>query len=85
MRSSSTGISDINYGCQDPVLDDLFIKQARAVGRAQRFLRAFSDCWTRRPTSSTPSSGTASSPIAQVRGWTIRQPLPEPALDTVWL
>ena len=43
-KFQSTGISDNNYGrYKDPVLDDLFIKQARAVDpeERKRLLRAF--------------------------------------------
>jgi len=43
-KYQSTGISDNNYcRCKDPVLDELFIKQARAIDpeERKRYLRAF--------------------------------------------
>ena len=90
-KFQSVGISDINYGrYKDPVLDELFIKQARAVDpdERKRFLRAFEKRllddeahylytlqWHRIVAHS-----------AKVRGWTITPShFLNQQLDTVWL
>jgi peptide/nickel transport system substrate-binding protein len=90
-KFQSTGISDINYGrYKDAVLDELFIKQARAVDpdERKRFLRAFEKRlldeeahflytlqWHRIVAHS-----------AKVRGWTITPShYLNQQLDTVWL
>jgi len=90
-KFQSVGISDINYGrYKDPVLDDLFVKQARAVDpeERKRFLRAFEKRllddeahflytlqWHRIVAHS-----------AKVRGWTITPShYLNQQLDTVWL
>jgi peptide/nickel transport system substrate-binding protein len=90
-KFQSVGISDINYGrYKDPVLDDLFIKQARAVDpdERKRLLRAYEKRllddeahylytlqWHRIVAHS-----------AKVRGWTITPShFLNQQLDTVWL
>ena len=90
-KFQSTGISDNNYSrYKDPVIDDLFLKQARAMDpdERKRLLRAFEKrlldeevhyFYTLQWHRIVPHS-------AKVRGWTIT-----PAhylnqqLDTVWL
>jgi peptide/nickel transport system substrate-binding protein len=90
-KFQSTGISDNNYGrYKDPVLDDLFLRQARAMDpeERKRLLRAFEKrlldeevhyFYTLQWHRIVPHS-------AKIRGWTIT-----PAhylnqqLDTVWL
>ncbi|HEY2991628.1 MAG TPA: ABC transporter substrate-binding protein [Methylomirabilota bacterium] len=90
-KFQSTGLSDNNYGrYKDPILDDLFLRQARAMDpeERKRLLRAFEKrlldeevhyAYTLQWHRIVPHS-------AKVRGWTIT-----PAhylnqqLDTVWL
>jgi peptide/nickel transport system substrate-binding protein len=87
----STGISDRNFGrYKDPVLDDLFIKQARALDAEERkrYLRAFERrlldeevhyIYTLQQLRIIPHS-------AKVRGWTITPAhFLNQQLDTVWL
>ena len=85
-KFQSTGVSDSNYArYKDPVLDDLYLRQARALDPEERApgparLRE-RRLRTRRYATSTRCSGTASCPhSAKVRGWTITPgPLPQPA------
>ena len=83
-------VSDNNYSrYKDPVLDDLFLRQARAVDpeERKRLLRASrSGSSTRRSTTSTRCSGTASSPQRQGSGLD-DHPVHflNQQLDTVWL
>ena len=75
-KFQSVGISDRNFGrYKDPVLDDLFMKQARALDpeERKRYLRAFEKrlldeeahyLWTLQNHRIVPHS-------AKVRGWTI--------------
>jgi peptide/nickel transport system substrate-binding protein len=90
-KFQSVGISDRNFGrYKDPVLDDLFIKQARALDpeERKRYLRAFEKrlldeeahyLWTLQNHRIVPHS-------AKVRGWTITPShFLNQQLDTVWL
>ena len=87
----STGVTDINYGrYQDPTLDDLYIKQARALDAEERkrHLRAFEKrlldeeahyIYTLQWHRIIPHS-------SKVRGWTITPAhFLNQQLDTVWL
>jgi peptide/nickel transport system substrate-binding protein len=90
-KFQSTGISDNNYcRCKDPVLDDLFLKQARSIDpeERRRHLRAFEKrllddevhyFYTLQWHRIVPHS-------AKVRGWTITPShYLNQQLDTVWL
>src|SRR5438552_4179123 len=90
-KFQSVGISDRNFGrYKDPVLDDLFMKQARALDpeERKRYLRAFEKrlldeeahyLWTLQNHRIVPHS-------AKVRGWTITPShFLNQQLDTVWL
>jgi peptide/nickel transport system substrate-binding protein len=90
-KFQSVGISDRNFGRhKDPVLDDLFVKQARALDpeERKRWLRAFEKrlldeearyFWTLQNHRIVPHS-------AKVRGWTITPShFLNQQLDTVWL
>ena len=90
-KFQSVGISDRNFGrYKDPVLDDLFVKQARALDpeERKRWLRAFEKrlldeeahyFWTLQNHRIVPHS-------AKVRGWTITPShFLNQQLDTVWL
>jgi peptide/nickel transport system substrate-binding protein len=90
-KFQSTGISDNNYSrYKDPVLDELFVKQARAVEpeERKRYLRAFEKrlldeevhyVYTLQWQRIIPHS-------AKVRGWTITPShYLNQQLDTVWL
>jgi peptide/nickel transport system substrate-binding protein len=87
----STGVTDINYArYQDPTLDDLYIKQARALDAEERkrHLRAFEKrlldeeahyIYTLQWHRIIPHS-------SKVRGWTITPAhFLNQQLDTVWL
>jgi peptide/nickel transport system substrate-binding protein len=90
-KFQSTGISDNNYcRCKDPVLDDLYLKQARAIDpeERKRYLRALEKrlldeevhyFYTLQWHRIVPHS-------AKVRGWTITPShYLNQQLDTVWL
>ena len=90
-KFQSIGVSDRNFGrYKDPVLDDLFVKQARALDpeERKRWLRAFEKrlldeeahyFWTLQNHRIVPHS-------AKVRGWTITPShFLNQQLDTVWL
>ena len=67
-KFQSAGVSDRNFGrYKDPVLDDLFVKQARSLDPRSGSVtsaRSRSGCSTRKCTTCTRSSSTASSPTA---------------------